>query len=111
MESIDVKSELEALVSSGALFFVMITKVGCHPCKIAEPEVREYLRLVEVPFFDFDMYSEIGADLCDTARTEGDEQIAGLHKVIEEYREIFHLGAVVGFTLAVGEDVIYQGAA
>jgi hypothetical protein len=77
MESIDVKSELEALVSSGALFFVMITKVGCHPCKIAEPEVREYLRLVEVPFFDFDMYSEIGADLCDRFKIKSAPAIIG----------------------------------
>jgi thiol-disulfide isomerase/thioredoxin len=77
MESVDVKSELDALVSSGALFFVMITKVGCHPCKIAEPEVREYLRLVQVPFYDFDMDSEIGADLCNRFKIKAAPAIIG----------------------------------
>lgn len=77
MESVDVRSELEALVTSGALFFVMITKAGCHPCKIAEPEVREYLRLIQVPFYAFDMYSEIGADLCNKFKIKSAPAIIG----------------------------------
>jgi thioredoxin-like negative regulator of GroEL len=77
MESIDVKSDLQALMSSGALFFIMITKVGCHPCKIAEPEVREYLRLVQVPFYDFDMDSEIGADLSERFKLKSAPSVIG----------------------------------
>jgi hypothetical protein len=77
MESIDVKSDLQALMSSGALFFIMITKVGCHPCKIAEPEVREYLRLVQVPFYDFDMDSEIGAELSDRFKLKSAPSVIG----------------------------------
>ena len=77
MESIDVKSDLQALMSSGALFFIMITKVGCHPCKIAEPEVREYLRLVQVPFYDFDMDSEIGAELSDRFNLKSAPSVIG----------------------------------
>jgi hypothetical protein len=77
MESIHVKSDLQALMSSGALFFIMITKVGCHPCKIAEPEVREYLRLVQVPFYDFDMDSEIGAELSDRFKLKSAPSVIG----------------------------------
>jgi hypothetical protein len=77
MESVDVKSDLQALMSSGALFFIMITKVGCHPCKIAEPEVREYLRLVQVPFYDFDMDSEIGAELSDRFNLKSAPSVIG----------------------------------
>jgi hypothetical protein len=55
----------------------MITKVGCHPCKIAEPEVREYLRLVQVPFYDFDMDSEIGAELSDRFKLKSAPSVIG----------------------------------
>jgi thiol-disulfide isomerase/thioredoxin len=77
MELVDVKSELQALVSSGALFFVMITKGGCHSCKIAKPEVREYLKAFQITFYDFDMDSEIGADLSNRFQIEAVPAIIG----------------------------------
>ncbi len=77
MESEEVKQQLDSLVSSGRLFFIMITKQGCHPCHVVEPEVREYCRLIDVPFFNFDMGSEIGADLSERFKLKSAPSMIG----------------------------------
>ena len=80
MELEQVKQQLDSLVSSGSLFFVMITKQGCHPCHVVEPEVREYCRLIDVAFFNFDMGSEIGADLSERFKLKSAPSMVGFIK-------------------------------
>lgn len=77
MESNEVQNELQELIASGRLFFVMLVKHGCHPCTIAEPEVKEYLRILQVPFFSFDMNDEIGADLSERFKLKSAPSIIG----------------------------------
>ncbi len=77
MESEQVKQQLDSLVLSGRLFFVMLVQAGCHPCHVVEPEVREYCRLIDVPFFDFDLRSEIGADLSERFKLKSTPSVIG----------------------------------
>jgi hypothetical protein len=77
MESKEIKEQLDSLVASGTLFFVMLTKHGCHPCHVVEPEVREYCRLIGVDFLSFDMASEIGAELSETFKLKSAPSIIG----------------------------------